>query len=112
MNQKTQKRRWCRVCRKERSTLPGGHQCNSCGTPTTEMRPAAMHSTAPRCPQCRHGGKMQPDGRHYCQKCDVWYEADDFGFVDDRPDVNAEKNEARAIRIAQAKLLRQKAKRP
>jgi hypothetical protein len=106
----TQTSRWCRICRKQQRTIDGTQLCNSCGTPTTEMRPPNAVNTAPRCPRCRHNGQQQPDGRHYCRACSVWFEADDFGYVDDRPDINAEKNEARAIRMAQAKLLRQKAR--
>lgn len=98
--------RWCRVCQKPREPLAGGHRCNSCGTPTTEMRPpAVVVNVAPKCPQCRCLGREQPDGRYLCTKCSAWYERDDFGYVDDRPDVNAMKQEEHAARCAAVRKL-------
>lgn len=53
------------------------------------------NSVHPRCPRCgNHKSYQIEPGRFCCNKCQGVFEGADFGFVDDRPNVNAEKMES------------------
>lgn len=89
----------CRICNgKERRIYSG--LCDGCGHPVhnVELRPKKPSDfmNVPACPAC-HGlnrKELEP-GRFLCLKCNAIYEHGDCGFVDDRPDINAMKKEAR-----------------
>lgn len=88
----------CSICRGSRPH--NGSVCLGCGTPLAK---ATLKKTDRRntteCPGCRHNGPFQDiGGRLRCGKCTAVFEGSDFGFVDDRPDVNAEKMERLAAR--------------
>lgn len=92
----------CRFCRKRREDVNG--LCGGCGS---EVRLAGVKppqrdiNTPASCPKCGRRGVPQDDHRWVCISCNSWFERDDQTYVDDRPDVNAEKQEA--FRERQAK---------
>ena len=84
----------CRICRGVRNT--NGRVCLGCGTPVANAidrnKPKRARPTCPICGPRPKVSEVQP-GRFECGGCRSHFEADDVGYVDTRPDVNAEKRE-------------------
>ena len=84
---------YCGICQKQRQGQNG--RCESCGSlvSTAKVKPPRS-STCPPCPKCgTYQSTLRSDGYWHCRTCGGLHEPDDFGFLDDRPDVNAEKRE-------------------
>lgn len=85
----------CRYCNGVREFTT--RQCLGCGSPKANaMVPAGSLSKkkAFRCPKCKSTRtSCLEDERHVCADCRAVFEADDVGFLDTRPDINAEKRE-------------------
>lgn len=86
----------CNFCRKVRQDVNG--LCSGCGSEVRlaeKKRPAFDLNTPCPCPKCgRRGVPQEDDQRWFCLSCNIHFERDDQTYVDDRPDVNAEKQEA------------------
>ena len=69
--------------------------CTGCGTPVIRCKPPTIKRNRNECPGCTHTGphELMETGRYRCQKCTAIFEGPDFGFMDDRPEVNAAKKE-------------------
>lgn len=84
----------CRCCGGIRQN--NGRICLGCGTPLHQCEiPRKPRVSKVDCPSC---GKRSPQvviepGRYRCTACNSIFEADDFSFLDDRPDVSLEKKE-------------------
>lgn len=91
-------RHHCTICGGIRPCADG--VCLGCGgsarTPAGGVPPKPARTTP--CPRCGTFSRstLEP-GRYCCRNCQAVYEADDFGFVDDRPDINAEKRERQEL---------------
>lgn len=87
----------CTICRGLRPN--NGVVCLGCGTALLKcsQRKAKRHTT--ECPGCTHTGPHQTleAGRYRCLKCTAIFEHGDVGYLDDRPDINAEKLERMAV---------------
>lgn len=87
----------CRFCQGPRPTANG--VCLGCGAPVERAEIKSRKRTRkPRiCPRCASGSyKLTGDeGRFICRMCLTVFEDYEFGFVDDRADVNAMKKERR-----------------
>lgn len=83
----------CRICDGKRPH--NGTICLGCGTLLVKCKAATVKRDIRECPKCTHTGphKLIEAGRMRCLKCTAVFEGPDFGFVDDRPEVNAEKKE-------------------
>ena len=86
----------CRFCGGARPT--GSGRCLGCGAPVAnaELKPRKRSRPPRRCPRCgsnRH--RERHDNTFECSACSAVFEDADFGFVDDRPEVNAMKKEGR-----------------
>lgn len=85
----------CRYCNGVREFT--ARQCLGCGSPKANaMVPAAslVKSKKPQCPQCNTTDtKSIDEERRSCNRCHTVFEPDDFGFLDTRPEQNAEKRE-------------------
>jgi hypothetical protein len=84
----------CRPCGGKRPH--NGSHCLGCGSPIEICRPSKNRNRwRSSCPSCASDGPHQTleAGRYRCQKCNAIFEQPDFGFVDDRPDINVEKLE-------------------
>jgi DNA-directed RNA polymerase subunit RPC12/RpoP len=84
---------WCRICRRQR---PESGKCSSCGTGLTPYYEPKAKAPSPSCPKCR-GKHTQatPHGSRVCRDCGAEFEPVEVGYLDTRPDVNAEKRERR-----------------
>lgn len=70
--------------------------CLGCGTEIEKCKPVqTSRRKDPNCPKCTHNGPHQnlSATRRRCVKCTAVFEGADFGFVDDRPEVNLAKIE-------------------
>lgn len=88
---------YCRFCGGSRPT--DGGRCLGCGTKAerAKVAPPKPGTNRPKCPACRDAvGKSQEvePGRFYCPNCRAFFEPDDVGYLDTRPDRNAEKRES------------------
>lgn len=85
----------CRYCNGMREFTT--RQCLGCGSPKVNaMVPAASlnKSKTFQCPKCRSNRTSgMEDERHVCADCKAVFEADDFGYLDSRPEENAIKRE-------------------
>lgn len=84
----------CKCCGGSRPH--NGEICLGCGTPILKCKPSkSTNRFRSSCPQCASDGPhvVLEAGRYRCPKCTAVFEQPDFGFVDDRPDINAEKKE-------------------
>lgn len=64
---------------------------------TVKPKAKSVNRRCPRCDSRAVQREIEP-GRYCCNRCRAVFEDDDFGYVDDRPDVNAEKREAMSRR--------------
>lgn len=87
----------CRYCRGLRPTSHG--VCLGCGAPVerAELQLRRRTRKPRKCPKCGSGKyeETRDEGRFECRSCSSVFEDADFGFVDDRPEVNAMKKELR-----------------
>ena len=85
---------YCNFCRGIRPAT--ATHCLGCGAPLARTKQPQQPKGAgrPPCPACRRtrSREIEPD-RYECRDCGAVFERDDFGYLDDRPDVNAEKRE-------------------
>ena len=86
---------YCRICRGQRDsvTVSGKLCCSGCGTTQANAfvpRPESKQSK-PRCPKCRSQKSVEFDGRLMCAECKAVFETVEVGFLDSRPEQNAEK---------------------
>jgi|GEM_PF-4476336 len=88
----------CRICRK--TTPTDGCLCLGCGTPVENaIDNSKQRVRKPQCPKCNSGANYEIEpGRYSCRDCMGVFEADDFGYLDTRPDRNLEKLERLAER--------------
>lgn len=86
----------CRICQGDRPH--NGTTCLGCGTLLVKCKETKEKRNRHECPGCTHTGPHQitEHGRWRCVKCTAIFEGPDFGFVDDRPEVNAAKKERAA----------------
>lgn len=85
---------YCRCCAGVRPN--NGVVCLGCGTALISCerkQPARMSKVD--CPCCakRSPQVLIEPGRYRCTACNSIFEADDFSFFDDRPDVSLDKKE-------------------
>lgn len=83
-------------CKFTRSIQPNnGSICLGCGSDLTRCKQDKPKRKTSECPGCTHHGphKEIEAERYRCLKCGAIFEKPDFGYVDERPDVNAEKLE-------------------
>lgn len=85
---------YCHPCRCRRRFWNG--LCSSCGHPQkASYEPVRRESAGMICPACHSSRKTETEpGRYRCLECSSVYERPDTGYVDDRPEQNAIKNEA------------------
>lgn len=88
----------CRICRKHTPT--DGQLCLGCGTPVENaIDNSRLKVRKPQCPKCNSGANYEIEtGRFSCRDCMAVFEAEDFGYVDTRPDVNLDKKERLQVR--------------
>lgn len=84
---------YCKCCRGIRPN--DGLICQGCGTALLHCRVVKQKKPRIECAQCGSNGpfREREPGRKVCVKCNGVFEAADFSFVDDRPDINVEKKE-------------------
>lgn len=89
----------CRFCKGSRNVYHG--LCDGCGHPAAnvEVKPAtnkpAKVYRIPVCPACHSTNRTELESHRWmCNKCGGIFEREDMGYVDDRPDINAQKREA------------------
>lgn len=88
---------FCRFCNGKRR-VNAKTQCEGCGMPVANAHvPEPARKLAKlrlKCPKCRrtHIAEIEKD-RFNCETCDAVFEAADVGYLDTRPDINAEKKE-------------------
>lgn len=89
----TTKKHRCRICLGDRPN--NGTICLGCGTALIKCQETRKKKPVTECPGCRSNGpfKSIEAGRFRCPKCTAVFESGDFGFLDDRPDINVEKKE-------------------
>jgi len=99
----------CKICGGMRGAFCHNKQilCEGCATPVASCHISddllRKINRKPRCPNCRSTFSEEIEKDRYCCKtCDTTFEAPDMGYVDDRPENNAMKNEA----YAQANVIR------
>ena len=88
----------CNFCKGRRNVYHG--LCDGCGHPeanvtagSKQRQPAAAR--VPACPACHSSNRQELEpGRWLCRGCAGIFETEDVGYLDDRPDVNAQKREA------------------
>ena len=99
----TGKKHRCRICNGDRPH--NGLHCQGCGTEIVKCKPTKTKRIVD-CPGCGNRGPFREleAGRYHCTKCTATFEGADVGYLDDRPDVNAEKQERM---IEEAKRRRQ-----
>jgi len=92
---------YCRMCRGPRPFNANG--CTGCGTPRAKAIVPAERlkqpEVNPTCPGCgdNHVERFQAE-RWKCARCHSVFEPVEFGFVDDRPEINLAKKE-RLVRL-------------
>lgn len=87
---------FCGVCRGQRDDICG--MCSGCGGRVAEVRMSAKPKPkSPQCPRCgpRTDAYKLKRGTYHCRKCGAEFSPVEVGFVDSRPDVNAEKREGK-----------------
>ena len=86
----------CRFCQVTSPLTQDGTRCAGCGMPKANAKIKQRKKTkrdrrgdcpACGCPRC----KPLDNHRRICPKCGTEFELPDFGFVDDRPEMNAAK---------------------
>lgn len=83
----------CKICRGPRPH--NGSVCLGCGTELKNSTVTRVKTRKKQCPECcSYMPHILIDpGRWRCGKCNAVFEAGDVGYLDDRPDVNLEKQE-------------------
>lgn len=81
----------CRICGGIRPCVDS--RCMGCGSSLRLCGSVAAKKPV-HCPQCGKSKYVNMEiDRFRCEGCATIFEKDDFRFLDDRPDVNAEKKE-------------------
>lgn len=83
----------CRMCGGQRPH--NGRECLGCGAPIERAWDSSQTNTERiMCPKCNSGAhERRADDSYTCRACGAWFESLEVGYLDDRPDVNAEKRE-------------------
>lgn len=81
----------CRFCNGTRDA--NDSMCLGCGSPIANARRTVKVRKAEKpCPECNsRNSSVIDDHRFMCRDCGGTFENEDFGFVDDRPEINAMK---------------------
>jgi ribosomal protein L37AE/L43A len=87
---------FCGICNGKRDNVGG--LCSGCGGDVDQVRMSANPKpVAPKCPQCgpRTDAYRLDRGSYHCRRCGAEFAPVEFGFLDSRPDRNAERMENR-----------------